>query len=188
MPKIVTVELESVSPYSSSRMHDAPKLDKERHDEYDQRTWREKLSTDDAGNVVIPAMAFKQALDRCAKVLGLQVPGKGKSTFTKHFMSGCLCEADMPLGIHKDAVQSITINAHADGVRGSGKRVKRIFPQIPKWKGTARFIILDDVITKDVFEKVAREAGQFVGVGRFRPENGGLNGRFKVVKFIWEAI
>lgn len=188
MPKIVTVTMESISPYSSSRMHDVPKLEKERPDEYDQRTWREKLTTDETGMVVIPAMAFKQALDRCAKVLGLQVPGKGKSTYTKHFLSGCLCEADVPLGIHKDQVQSVTINAHSDGVRGSGKRVKRTFPQIPKWSAKARFIILDDAIDKGTFEKVMKESGQFVGVGRFRPENGGLNGRYKVTGFEWQTV
>ncbi len=188
MPKIVSVKLESVSPYSSSRQHDTPKLDKERMDEYEQRTWREKLSTDETGTVVIPAMAFKQALDRCVKVLGMQVPGKGKATYTKHFMAGCLCESDVSLGIHKDTVQSVIINAHVDGVRGSGKRVKKTFPQIPKWAATARFIILDDAITKDVFEKVMKESGQFVGVGRFRPENAGLNGRYSVKGFTWDSI
>lgn len=188
MPKIVEVTLESVSPYSSSRMHDTPKLEKERMDEYEARTWREKLTTDDNGQVLIPAMAFKQALDRCVKVLGMQVPGKGKATFTKHFLSGCLCEADVALGVNKADVMPVTINAHADGIRGSGKRVKRTFPQIPKWKAKARFIILDDAITKDVFEKVMKESGQFVGVGRFRPENGGLNGRYKTTGFEWQQI
>lgn len=185
MPKIVEVTMESISPYSASRMHDTPKLAKERPDEYDARTWREKLTTDEHGNVVIPAMAFKQALDRCAKMLGIQVPGKGKATFTKHFLSGCLCEADVPLGVHKDQVSSVTMNAHADGVRGSGKRVKRTFPVVPRWTATARFVLLDDAIPKEIFEKVCRESGQFVGVGRFRPENGGLNGRYKVTGFRW---
>ena len=36
------------------------------------------------GEIVIPAMAFKQALDGVAKRLGDQIPGKGKSTYTKH--------------------------------------------------------------------------------------------------------
>ena len=188
MPKIVTVGLESVSPYSSSRMHDTPKLDKERPDEYETRTWREKSTFDENGMILIPAMAFKQALDKCAKTLSISVPGKGKATFTKHFVSGCLCETDVPLGVHKDEVKPITINANSDGVRGSGKRVKRTFPQIPKWKSSARFVILDDAITKDVFEKVMTESGRCVGVGRWRPENGGLNGRYSVTGFKWEAI
>ena len=66
MPKTVEVHITGLSPYSSSRQHDTPKIDKERPDEYDQRTWREKLTTAADGTVVIPAMAFKQALDKCA--------------------------------------------------------------------------------------------------------------------------
>lgn len=188
MPKAVTVTMESITPYSASRQHDTPLNEKEDRGAWEARTWREKLNVDDRGMAVIPAMAFKQALDKCAKVLSIQVPGKGKATYTKHFLSGVLCEADVPLGIHKDDVASVTINANADGVRGSGKRVKRTFPQIPRWTGKARFIVLDDAITKEVFERVMKESGQFVGVGRFRPENGGLNGRFKVTSFAWETL
>ena len=42
-------------------------------------------------------MAFKQALDAVAKRLGDQIPGKGKSTFTKHFVGGVICEEDAVL-------------------------------------------------------------------------------------------
>ena len=34
MPKIVTVKLESTAPYSQSRKHDTPKLEKETADAY----------------------------------------------------------------------------------------------------------------------------------------------------------
>lgn len=181
----VTVTLESTAPYSQSRMHDEPKLDKETHDAYDRRTWREKCTYNDEGIIEIPAMGIKQSLDRAAKVLGDQIPGKGKATYSKFFTSGVLCTSNVSLGVSKDEVASQTINANADGVRGSGKRVKRTFPVVPSWKGTAEFIILDDTITPEVFERTLRTAGQIVGVGRFRPENGGLNGRFKPTEFNW---
>lgn len=188
MPKIVIVQLESAAPYSQSRKHDTPKKDKETHEDYEQRTWREKCSTNDDGEIVIPAMAFKQALDTVAKRLGDQIPGKGKATYTKHFKGGVICEADVPIGYRKEDVPSITISANSDGVRGSGKRVNRTFPQVPKWAGEARFVILDDTVTLDVFKRHLTEAGRFVGIGRFRPENGGLNGRFKPVKFTAQDI
>jgi hypothetical protein len=188
MPKLVEVDLVSMAPYSQSRKHDRPRKEKETWDDYEQRTWREKCSTDDAGIVVIPAMAFKQALDKVAQRLGDQVPGKGKSTYTKHFAGGVICEQDVSLGTSKDSAPSITISANADGKRGSGKRVNRTFPQWPTWKGTARFAILDDTVTKPVFERHILEAGRFIGVGRFRPENGGLNGRFKPVAFRWSEV
>lgn len=183
----VTVTIRGLSPYSQSRMHDAPKLDKETHDAYEQRTWREKMTTDKDGMVMIPAMAFKQALPVAAKRLGMQIPGRGKSTYTKFFEADVICTADAPLGIHKDDVPGITINANSDGVRGSGKRVKRTFPQVSQWATTVDFMIFDDTVTPQVFEQVFRAAGMSVGIGRFRPENGGLNGRFEPVEFRWAA-
>ena len=29
-------------------------------------------------------------------------------------------------------------------------------------------------------------AGMFIGIGRFRPEKGGTNGRFRIAKLVWE--
>lgn len=186
--KIVEVDLVSRSPYSQSRMHDEPKPDKETHDDYEARTWRHKCTTDAEGNVVIPAMAFKQALDAVARRMGIQIPGKGKSTYTKHFVGGVICESDVAIGYHRDTVPMQKINANSDGVRGSGKRVTRLFPQVPSWSGTARFLILDDTVTSEIFEKHLVEAGRFIGIGRFRPEKGGLNGRFEPTGFRWSNV
>jgi hypothetical protein len=189
MPKIVEVDFTGVSPYSQSRKHNTPKLDKETWDDQEARTWREKCTVNEKGEIVIPAMAFKQALDAVAKRLGDQIPGKGKSTYTKHFVGGVICEEDVMLvGCYKKDCPSITISANSDGVRGSGKRVDRTFPQWPKWNGRARFVIMDDTITNEVFERHFREAGRFIGVGRFRPEKGGLNGRFQPTAFQWQNI
>lgn len=183
----VTVAIRGISPYSCSRMHETPKLDKESHDAYEARTWREKCNTDKAGRVVIPAMAFKQALPVACKRLGLQLPGRGKATYTKYFEADVLCEGDAAIGVTKDEVQPIRINANVDGVRGSGKRVVRIFPIIAEWSARPAFTIFDDTVTPAVFEEVMKAAGMSVGVGRFRPQNGGLNGRFVCEAFEWAA-
>lgn len=179
------VTIRGIAPYSQSKLHEAPKLDKETHDAYDRRTWREKCTTDADGMVQIPAMAFKQALPIAAKKLGLQIPGRGKSTYTKYFEGDVICTDNVPLGIHKDEIGMVEIWANSDGVRGSGKRVKRHFPQIEKWGGKAEFLIFDDTITREVFEQVIDAAGMGVGIGRFRPENSGTNGRFVCEKFEW---
>ena len=185
--RTVLIHIAGTAPYSASRIHETPKLDKEGHDAYDLRTWREKANTDAAGMVVIPAMAFKQALSTAARKLGLQIPGRGKSTYTKYFEADVICTADAALNVHKDALQPVSIWANADGIRGSGKRVKRTFPVIPGWAAQVPFLIMDDTITPQVFEQVARAAGTGVGVGRFRPENGGVNGRFDCRQFVWDA-
>jgi hypothetical protein len=189
MPKSVQVDFEGISPYSQSRQHDTPRKDRETWDDYEERTWKEKCWTNDAGEIVLPAMGIKQALDAVSKRLGDQIPGKGKRTYTKAFTSGVIVEEDVVLkGCRKDNCGGLPINANADGVRGSGKRVKRKFPQWPKWSGTAKVVVMDDTVTKDVFERYFTEAGRFIGVGRFRPENGGLNGRFRPLAFRWAEL
>jgi len=59
-------------------------------------------------------------------------------------------------------------------------------PVIPNWNGDVEYYVLDETITPDVFEKHLQEAGNFIGIGRFRPENGGFYGRYKVNKISWK--
>lgn len=189
--RICTVTLESVVPYSQSKMVDDevfPKLPKESVGDFDKRMWREKSTYNADGIVCIPAMALKMSVDEAIKRLNIGIPGRNKSTYTKFFVAGQICETDPPLGVHKDDVQSIDIWANADGVRGSGKRVKRRFPIIQHWKTEARFLILDDVIPNEIFERALTESGRLVGIGRFRPEKGGFLGRFMTSHFRWQTV
>ncbi len=181
----VKVSMSSITPYSQSRQHETPKLNGETNDAHELRTWREKCNYNKEGFLIIPAMALKQCMDSAAKKSGLQIPGKGKSTYSKYFVADVICDADVILPIKKDQVESIRISANVDGVRGSGKRVWRTFPVVPTWTGTANFTILDDTVTKDIFETVFKIGAASIGIGRFRPEKGGLNGRFRPTKFEW---
>ena len=183
--KIAVAHLKSASPYSSSRAHESAKLDRETPDAYEKRTWLEKSHSLPDGSVYIPQMAFKQALDAASKMLGTQIPGKGKATYTKFFKSGVLVMDPAMLGLKKEDLKPERIHANADGVRGSGKRVWRIFPTIPEWECDVAFHVLANEITKEIFEEHLTQAGSFVGVGRFRPENGGFYGRFSVEKVKW---
>ncbi len=180
-----TAHLESISPYSPSRMHDTPKLEKERPDDYEKRTWREKAHANDNGNIFLPPMGFKLCLAECAKFMSEQIPGKGKATWTKHFEAGVLCMEPLVLPVRKDEVQGEWFNMNSDGKRGSGTRVRRCFPVVPEWKGAVTFYVIDPTITRPVFEHHISEAGKFIGVGRFRPRNGGFYGRFKLTKLDW---
>lgn len=183
----VFVTLRSLSSYSQSRFHEEPKKERETADAWDDRTWRHKCTTDREGIVCIPAMALKMCLTPACQRLALQVPGRGKTTYTKFFESDVICLANVPLGIHRDEVEGERWYVNADGVRGSGKRVMRTFPVIHEWQAEAHFLITDDLITNAVFEKVLRYAGSSVGIGRFRPEKGGINGRFEPIGFRWQA-
>ena len=192
--KLVRVTIEGIpgSPYSQSAQHGTDMLDRETHEDYDIRTWRDKCTTNDQGQVCIPAMALKQAIDTAAYKIGMKVPNRRGATYKNFFSSGFFCNADVPIANGKaltkaDAIMQ-KINANADGRRGSGSRVPRRFPEFNKWHGVAEFTIVDDIITQEVFEHHIKVAGMIVGIGRFRPENGGKNGRFRVVKLDWQEF
>lgn len=184
--KIATATIEGISPYSQSKYHETPKLNKELPDAYRDRTWREHLHYDREGQVYIPPMTFKNCLTEAAKFLGIQIPGKGKATYTKHFEAGILVIEPAYLGLHKDQVEPEHLFLPSDGVRGSGKRVQKTYPLIrTPWRCVVQFHIQDDLITEDVFRYHLDQAGTFIGIGRFRPRNNGFYGRFRVVGLNW---
>ena len=144
------------------------------------------MHADEQGNVFIPGMAFKNMLSEAAKYLGIQIPGKGKSTYTKHFEAGVMVIEPMVLGVKVDDVKGEWLYVPSDGKRGGSKRVMRCFPFIPSWEGIISIHILDDTITKDVLLDHLQQGGQFIGIGRFRPRNNGYYGRFSVEGLDWK--
>lgn len=183
---IATALITGLSPLSQSRQHDEPRLEGESPNDYDIRTWRSKLNVGPRGSVVIPAHGMHQALIAAAKYSGKQIPGQGKKTWTAKFTTGIAIFDDIDTGVDAATVPSITISANADGVRGSGKRVPRRFPILNEWAATFDVMILDPIVTEAVFTEMLSLAGVFIGVGRFRPEKGGGNGRWRVDKIDWE--
>jgi hypothetical protein len=172
------------SPYSQSRHYTVDKLDREQPDAYERRTWRGRMHVDEHGHVFIPPMAIKNCLSEAAKFLGLQIKGKQKCTYTKHFEAGVIVLDPIGLGIVANDVQGESLFVPASGKRGDGKRVDRIFPFIPPgWSGEASIVVIDQTITAEILELHLVEAGNLIGIGRFRPRNNGYYGRFKVSEF-----
>ena len=178
-------QLESVTPYGQSKYIGLKPGPKETAADFEKRMWRERMHYDENGMVYIPPMAFKNCLSEAAKYLSLSIPGKGKATYTKHFEAGILVADPLPLGVHRDKVDGLPLMLNANGRRGSGTRVERIMPCIKSWKGEVAWHILDDLISKDVFERVLKEAGNLIGIGFFRPRNNGFWGRFRILKLEW---
>jgi len=197
--KKALVRIVGQSEYAQSKFHGTEKLPREGADDYEQRTWRERAHYDAEGNVKIPALAFKKCIAEAAKYLSLQIPGKGKATYTKNFQSGILVVQDVPVAYNGKPVTMSMLDepksgfygkrmfVPADGVAGSGKRVHRIHPVIDVgWTAEFEFLILDDIITQDVFQKHLEIAGMLIGVGAFRVRNGGIMGRFQADIINWQ--
>jgi hypothetical protein len=183
--KKAIVKLKSVSIYGQSRYHQTEKLNKELHADYEARTWREKAHVNEKGFVYIPGTMFANSLREASKYLSIQIPGKGKSTFTKHFESGIMVIDNLELPVKKEDLKSVTVFVPSDGRVGGGKRVIKQFPIIHEWEGEVTYYIVDDIITPDVFEQVLTASGQLIGIGYFRPRNRGYYGRFEIESIKW---
>lgn len=193
MPAEATVILRSASPYSQSKAYDDPKKPKETAKDYEARTWRSRMHVHE-NQVYIPPMAFKNCLSATAKFVSEQIPGKGKSTYTKHFEAGVLCLSRGMLRdlegnpIMEDTVTGDWVFVPSDGVRESGKRVWKCFPMIYEWQTTVQFKIHDDTVTQAVFDRTLRQAGVLIGLGRWRVRNNGLYGMFTVESLEWKEF
>lgn len=183
--KAYEIQLESTTPIIFSRkleLIDFPKLEREQPDAYDLRIWPEKAHYNEAGNAIIPAVYFKRTLEEVAKFLGIQIPGKGKSNYTKHFEAGFqVLGSGIDTGVSKSQMKSVAISCNSDGKRGSGSRVTRRFPTLPKWSGSITVLIVDEIITQDVLREHAEKAGMLIGIGSFRLRKGNSSGGFRVL-------
>lgn len=187
MAKIYSVKLQGTTPILFGRQYVVPKLQKESHAAYEERTWSERLHKNAAGNVVLNPLSVKNMLRDAAKYVSESIPGKGKSTFTKHFKSGVMVFEPSELKtltgqpIKAENVEPLWLNVPSDGMTGGTKRVPKAFPQVTDWTTTVDVHVLDELIDKDVLTRHLTEAGNFIGLGAMRVANGGISGRFKVV-------
>ena len=179
-------QIAGTSPYSQSRRADlfeAKKSD-ESADEFDERTWRLKAHvTDDGDSIIIPAHGMHQAIIEGAQK-GRLIPTAAKSKaerLNKRVTTGIMLIGDVQTNMKLSECRKVTIQANTDGKRGSGKRVPRRFPEWSPWTASFDVALLDDTLTIDDLVKAVTWAGLVAGVGRFRPTNGGHNGRFKII-------
>lgn len=182
-----SVELESASELLSGRYyaHEIEKGPQETHSDYEVRTWRGRLHTNQAGHVFLPGEGFKRSLDESASRRGDKL--KGNATFSKRFLSGVIVFEDAILlnpktskPIIAEDVNPKVIFAPSDGKRNGPKRVIKYFPCVPAWKSTVEFDVVDDVISQQIFKQTLEYAGAFIGVGSMRAGNGGIAGRFRI--------
>lgn len=156
----------------------------ETHSQFDQRTWKLKVNERN-GQCCINPFAIKNSLESAASRLSMKI-GAGRGTFTKLFKQGVMVVdwlmLEKPGGkpLMVDDVQPLPLFVPADGKRGSGTRVTRVFPVVHEWESDVSVMVLDGRITEEVLMRHLVEAGGFIGVGSMRVENGGINGRFSV--------
>ena len=177
--KTVFATIKGLTPYGQNRAIQSEKNTGESNDSFEQRTWRERMHLDANDEMFIPPMAIKNMLSDCARFLSESVPGKGKSTYTKHFDAGVLVLVPAKLGIKKDDVVGHKQHVPSDGKKGGSSRVWKTFPVVQKWECEIEINLIDPLLI-DKPEKVREyleHSGKFIGLGWFRPRNGGYYGR-----------
>lgn len=184
--KIATVEIEGISPYSPSKYIQEKKKENETGDQWEERVWRDRCHWGPDGKMFIPPMAFKKALDDSARYKSMKISGRGQSTYTKHFTAGVLVLEGPSLPVTRETVEGEWLFLHAQA--GKETRVPKKEPFVREWSVTVQFHVLDEIIKEEVFETVLKRAGSFIGIGRFRPQNGGFYGRFKVKSIRWTEL
>jgi hypothetical protein len=190
----VTYEIEGLTPYSQSKKLVHERQPDESYENFEARVWKQKATITPEGFVAIPSMAMKNALDIAARKAGERIPGKGMSTWTSRFEGGVSPDVDMyvlldasgPIKI--DEAKYVALWCDSTGKRGSGSRVLRYFPIFYRWSARISFFVLDDSIPAAVCDRFFANAGLIAGIGRFRPENGGTNGRWIVKSAVWENL
>lgn len=163
------------------------KQSKETHEQFEERIWRKRAGTDENGHVIHSGYALPFALEAAGKRLQIPIKGAGKSTYTKLFRQGVCPVGDAAVinpengkPVTADDLVALPLAVPSDGQHGGKKRVVRIFPHLRKWGMVTQLMVLDDKITEEVLMSHLVEAGQYIGMGAMRAENGHIGGRFHV--------
>lgn len=184
-----TAKIKGASPLAWTRYHGTPKLDNESDHEWEERTWRERFHFV-GEECAIPPMALKRCIEAAARHSGKKIKGAGNNTYTKHFESGVMAAPEPArLGVMKEELLPWRVFVPSDGKKGGSKRVHKCFPMIPEgWEAEIEYVVMDDKVTQKIFEEFLRYAGRLIGIGNFRPANGGYFGRFEVESIEFEKM
>ena len=184
--KTAIATLKSASPYSQSKALIEKKTREETHEDFEKRIWHKRLHVTPEGNIFMPPMGFKLCLSDAAKYTSRKIPGERNATWTKHFKSGIMCAKPVVLPHTLDDIEEDWVLVPSDGKVGGSTKVWKCFGIVRDWEADVEFTILDDKIDKEIFETYLVEAGKYIGVGRWRTQVGGMNGRFAVNNIDWK--
>jgi len=136
-----------------------------------------KLYTTEDGKIYTPSTHIYGSLVDAAK--NFNIVGKKRATYSKIFGSVISIEPDVI--IHKKQEWEVfSISAVNPNTRG---RIMVHRPMLKKWEIEFEIIFNDDDIPVEVLKSVIDWAGQYSGIGDWRPNKKGKYGKFMVTKF-----
>ncbi len=180
------ITIEGITPYMQHRMDDQTlaaweknrKLTIERPDvsQVDAIRAEYHCYRNNAGSCYIPAEQIRGALINAGAMVKAKVGNARKSM--KNIVAAMFTLEEEEI--------LIPDYDHIDKRSAVNKNVKaRIIVIRPKWaKLNVSFVLCvdNDTITQETIEEIINHAGNYIGIGSFRPTNNGQFGRFKIVK------
>jgi len=178
--KKIEIEIKGVSPYL---MHKFGEANAQRKTKPKVGTPDYESEVDDAlyklpdGTIYVPSTQIHCSLMEAGKQM--KVVGKGKATYSKLFGAFIIIDPDV-LPMLKQKWETDKRAVVVPSTRG---RVMRYRPKFVEWGLKFNVIINDDEIHPSVIKEGLERAGNFCGIGDFRPQKKGPFGRFQVVSF-----
>lgn len=133
---------------------------------FEARQYREN------GQLVLPARMWKAALKDAARVSGIKQSGK-RSNY-KSLVSAMIV---IPNSLKLDQSPA-DLRRQEDYVKmkATQGRILRLRPALDTWSGTLDLVVLDESqFPSSIVIELLKFAGQFIGVGDYRPEYGRFN-------------
>lgn len=179
------VEIEGITPYMQHRMDDQKleeweknrKLIIERDDVSKEDQVRAEFhSYQDEEGFFIPSDQIKGSLINAGAMVKSKVGNAKKSM--KNIVAGMFFIEEEKLRLPKEYV----IDKRSAVNKNIKARVICIRPKWNKWKVTFTLFIDNDTVTQQTIKEIVENAGNFIGIGSFRPTNNGSFGRYKLNK------
>jgi hypothetical protein len=174
--KTINIEIEGVSPLLMNRFMDKQisEKTKKRAGEMKDMDVTDKLYVLN-GKPYVPARYLEASLIEAAKQQ--KIAGKGKATYSKYVGATIHVEPEAVI-LEPGKWEPFSIAAVNPMTKG---RMIVVRPRFNEWGLSFSIVCEDDDISTDTIEKILTYAGQFVGIGDWRPDKKGKFGKFRIV-------
>jgi len=126
----------------------------------------------------IPGVYFRSAIVEAAKQF--KITGKGKSTYSKLAGSTIVIKEE-----YCEIIPGSYDEYRIAGVNPMTKgRMMVSRPRFNKWGCSFTVQLTDDSLPVDILHQLIEQAGNYVGVGDWRPEKKGMFGKFMITSFL----
>lgn len=181
------IKIVGVTPYMQHKMNDVAleEWEKqrgriiERQDIAQQDIARAEyvMYVDERNKPFIPSSQIKGSLIGAGTYIKSKVGNKAKSM--KNIVAGMFFVNPEKIYLTEDWV----VDKRSAVNRNIKARIICIRPRWDTWSAEFNLNIDNDSITDETVKNIIEYAGQYVGIGSFRPTNNGEYGRFKIAKF-----